>query len=181
VVHTIDSGKIEEMIRTARERGSDIVIVMPHWGNEYQRTYSEEQSELAWSWIKAGADIVVGTHPHVVQPVQVITLETGRTGIVAYSLGNFVSNQQDRYTDLGGLLEITITDQPGTDTPPVITDYHFEYLYTHKHKLANGLTQYRTLLLSDAHYLTEITEEQKSRIIEYQMVPSVFEYSLVNN
>lgn len=176
VVHTIGSGKIEEMIRMARERGADIVIVMPHWGSEYQRSYSEEQSELAKLWIEAGADVIVGTHPHVVQPVQIIRTDTGRTGIIAYSLGNFVSNQQDRYTDLGGLLEITITDQPGTDTPPVITDYGFEYLYTHKHRLANRLTEYRTLLLSDAPYLVDLTEDQKSRITDYQMLPSVFEF-----
>lgn len=181
VVHTIGDGMIESMIQVARERGADIVIVMPHWGNEYQRNYTEEQVVRAQSWIEAGADVVVGTHPHVVQPIQIITTDTGRTGIIAYSLGNFVSNQQDRYTDLGGLLEITITDEPGADTPPLITDYHFEYLYTHKQRLAHRLTQYRTLLLSDAHYLTELTEEQKSRIIEYQMLPSIFEYSLVNN
>ncbi len=69
-----------------------------HWGNEYERHENAEQRRLACMLRRKGADIVVGSHPHVIQP-----FEADSTGAVFYSLGNLVSNQQRRYCD-GGLI-----------------------------------------------------------------------------
>ncbi|MFZ5823129.1 MAG: CapA family protein [Bacillota bacterium] len=76
--------QVERDIRAARER-ADLVVVYPHWGLEYHFEHSARQAELARKMIDAGADLVVGAHPHVIQPVE---LYKGR--LIAYSLGNFV-------------------------------------------------------------------------------------------
>ena len=72
----------------ALRAGTDTVIVMPHWGNEYMPIPSENQKKLGRAFIDAGADIVLGSHPHVMQPIE----EYGN-GIIFYSLGNFVFDQ----------------------------------------------------------------------------------------
>lgn len=71
----------------------DAVIVMPHWGIEYQPRPSERQTSLAQEMADAGATAIVGTHPHVVQPEEMLTAKDGRTVPIVYSLGNFVSRQ----------------------------------------------------------------------------------------
>lgn len=71
-------------IKAAREK-ADIVVVYPHWGLEYHREPSERQQALARKMIDAGADLVVGAHPHVTQ-----TIERYREKLIVYSLGNFV-------------------------------------------------------------------------------------------
>jgi len=87
---------------------ADIVIVCPHWGIEYQTKENAYQDRVAREMIDAGADVIIGTHPHVVQPVEWITTDNGNTGICYYSLGNFVSNQYDSITLLEGMAWVTI-------------------------------------------------------------------------
>lgn len=65
------------------------VIVYAHWGNEYEKTHSEAQSKYAYSWIDSGADLVVGTHPHVVQDAEIY-----KNRPIFYSLGNLIFDQQ---------------------------------------------------------------------------------------
>jgi len=77
----------EEMIREEKDQ-NNFVIVLPHWGNEYELTHSAAQEKLARAWFKAGADLIIGMHPHVVQDAQIID---GR--LVFYSLGNFIFDQ----------------------------------------------------------------------------------------
>lgn len=76
--------QVERDIRAAREK-ADLVVVYPHWGLEYHPTHSARQEELARKMVRAGADLVVGAHPHVTQPVEVY-----QDRLIAYSLGNFV-------------------------------------------------------------------------------------------
>ena len=65
----------------------------PHWGAEYEHKPEPRQRALAAAAIEAGATAVIGTHPHVMQPVEKHVAKDGREGLIAYSLGNFVSNQ----------------------------------------------------------------------------------------
>lgn len=74
---------------------ADIVIVCPHWGNEYQTTPSKYQEEFALQMTQAGADVIIGTHPHVVQPVRIIEASNGNKALCYYSLGNYVSTQKN--------------------------------------------------------------------------------------
>lgn len=73
---------------------ADICIVFPHWGNEYQTDPSGYQKQFALEMTQAGADLIIGTHPHVPQPLEKVTSENGNTSLCYYSLGNYVSTQQ---------------------------------------------------------------------------------------
>jgi poly-gamma-glutamate synthesis protein (capsule biosynthesis protein) len=91
-----DEKAIGEAIRTARS-DSDFVIVAAHWGEEYQAKPRASEVELAHDLFEAGADVILGTHPHVLQPIEIYRAADGRTCMVIYSLGNFVSNQSRNY------------------------------------------------------------------------------------
>ena len=100
LVNLIEEEMIKQEISKAKEI-SDIVVVSLHFGNEYQRLPSDEQKEVAHKTANAGADIIIGHHPHVLQPMEWITKEDGKRTFVAYSLGNFLSGQLEDYRDLG--------------------------------------------------------------------------------
>jgi len=104
----------EDVLRL-REAGAEVVIALPHWGVEYKREPTERMQNNAQRLIAAGVDVVLGSHPHMVQPVTTLTVvtESGETrrGLVAYSLGNFISNQGKRYTDSGILLDFTLQER----------------------------------------------------------------------
>jgi len=89
-------------IRFARQL-TDVVIVLPHWGIEYAKLPSKDQTALAHQIVDAGADLVIGSHPHVVQP-----LEPYRGRWIAYSLGNFVFDQKPGATRRGLMLKVTL-------------------------------------------------------------------------
>jgi len=108
LVPLIDEQLIAEDINRAKnELQADIVVVGLHWGEEYQRLPSPYQQELARKLVEMGADIIVGTHPHVIQPAEIIKTEKGE-GLVLYSLGNFISNQRWRYSDAGIIVYLQI-------------------------------------------------------------------------
>ena len=104
VVNIIDSTAIKETLRTIPRDSVDCVIACLHWGNEYERHPNSTQRALAAMLRREGVDIIIGGHPHVVQPYM-----ADSTHVVFYSLGNFVSNQQRRYTDGGLVAEIEVT------------------------------------------------------------------------
>ncbi|MDO5047292.1 MAG: CapA family protein [Anaerococcus sp.] len=84
---------IKADIKMAKSKGADFVIIYPHWGIEYQSYPSNEVIELSKNMIEWGADIIIGNHPHVVQPIDTYKASDGREGLIAYALGNFVSIQ----------------------------------------------------------------------------------------
>jgi poly-gamma-glutamate synthesis protein (capsule biosynthesis protein) len=109
-------------IRFARQL-ADIVVVSPHWGIEYAPKPEPWQVELARRMIDAGADLVVGHHPHVVQPV-----EEYAGGWIAYSLGNFVFDQRPPATRRGLLMKVTLRGKQiaGVTTIPTIIEPTFQ-------------------------------------------------------
>ena len=122
MVNIIDTLYIRNAIEKARKMGASIVIPVMHWGNEYQRQESPQQRELAHFLADAGCDAIIGMHPHVVQPIKTITSKNGKSVPVAYSLGNFVSNQRERFKDGGILARIKILHQ-GSQTRLIQIDY----------------------------------------------------------
>lgn len=89
------------------EKIADMVIVCPHWGTEYATTPSSYQEAFAMQMTEAGADVIIGTHPHVVQPVRIIEADNGNTALCYYSLGNYVSTQKNGQSMLGAMAWIT--------------------------------------------------------------------------
>lgn len=102
-------------VRKLRDAGAEVIIAMPHWGQEYKRRPEANTVVLAKKLVAAGVDVVLGSHPHMVQPVEYLTVETAdggtRTGLVAYSLGNFISNMVVQYTDSGIILDFTVREK----------------------------------------------------------------------
>lgn len=103
---------LEEIRRLADDPAIDAVILTPHWGNEYQHQPSKQEQRLAREAIEAGATVVIGAHPHVLQPWEKVTAADGREGLILYSLGNFISAQvgTPRRSALIALIELTRVD-----------------------------------------------------------------------
>lgn len=103
VVNYIDDKTLEEVKAAASDKDIDFVIVAIHWGIEYRRNFSREQAVWAQKLVDAGANIVVGSHPHVVQGSEFLKDSTGREALVLYSMGNYISNQSSNPNTRGGL------------------------------------------------------------------------------
>lgn len=110
LINLIDEKVIENDILTSKSLGADIVIVHLHYGEEYKREPVKSQLQIVNKIIDFGADIIIGGHPHVLQPIQFFKTNNSKldTGFVAYSMGNFISNQRKRFTDAGIILTIKI-------------------------------------------------------------------------
>lgn len=88
--------QVIKLIRDLKKRSDvDGIIVMPHWGVEYQHQPSNQQKSYARKYLEAGALAIVGSHPHVLQPWEKYVTTDGRETIIMYSLGNFVAGQKD--------------------------------------------------------------------------------------
>ena len=101
-VNLIDKDFIKQQLDKAKEEGAEFICVSMHWGAEYRLKPTQEQEDLAEFLIKNGADVILGNHSHVPEPMEMktVTLEDGTTkeGFVIYSMGNFFSAQTDNYT-----------------------------------------------------------------------------------
>ena len=109
-VNRIDSFNIARDIALIDRTKTDAIIVFFHWGNEYERQPNEQQKQLSQLCHRLGAELVIGSHPHVVQP---ISYQVENDLITVYSLGNLVSNQRNRYTDGGIIVAIDIIKEKG--------------------------------------------------------------------
>lgn len=116
-VETLRPGRkraIRKQIAAAKA-AADAVVVMPHWGTEYLYAPTNTQRSWARFLADAGADLIIGTHPHVLEPVETVAAADGRTVPVFYSLGNYVSAQKRPGTMLGGLADcVWEKDEAGT-------------------------------------------------------------------
>lgn len=121
IVSMIDTTQMLHDIQKAKRGFATNIIAFMHWGYEYNSRECGEQRELA-DWLhRNGVDIVIGSHPHVVQPMGYHITGGDTTGVTVYSLGNFVSNQRKRYQDggIGVTLKLSRADNQ--------VRYHMEY------------------------------------------------------
>jgi poly-gamma-glutamate synthesis protein (capsule biosynthesis protein) len=89
---TLDRARALDAVKAAAA-GADAVVVSLHWGDEYQQQPRGDDVDFAHRLAEAGATVILGHHPHVLQPIELFTRSDGKTTVIAYSLGNFVSNQ----------------------------------------------------------------------------------------
>ena len=88
---------MKSTLEAMKNDGAEFTIFYIHWGNEYESLPSSDQEHLASVLNSYGLDVIIGSHPHVVQPIRTITNEvSGKKTLVCYSLGNFISNQSAR-------------------------------------------------------------------------------------
>ena len=135
------------------EKEADFTIVCPHWGTEYYRGITDYQKTWSKIFVENGVDLVLGAHPHVIEPIKYVTdKKTGHKMLVYYSLGNFVNSTMsdgrvgDRY--VGGLAKVKL--KRGTDNKVRIAKYGVKATVMH-----NGGTRFG----SSVYPLTQYTEE----------------------
>ncbi len=154
---TLDQEKLQSELAYAESLETDLIAVMIHWGIEYQTTQNDYQTQVADFLITHGADLILGSHSHVPQPMETrtVTLEDGstRSAFVAYSLGNFVSNQSPAtvnidYTDTSAILNLELTkDFAAGET--TVTNISYVPLLVHN-RGAGVQDQYVILDVNDA-------------------------------
>lgn len=105
-VSLLNRDRVAVDVASAREQGADLVVACPHWGTEYLPQPTDRQREWAQCFLEAGVDAVFGTHPHVLEPVEVLSAPDGRAMPVFWSLGNFISWQARKDAMVGGLGEV---------------------------------------------------------------------------
>ena len=108
LINLIDLPLIEEDVKRAKAI-SDVVVVSMHWGNEYEKTPNDTQINLAHELSRMGVDIIIGHHPHVLQPMEWIERPDGTRTFVMYSLGNFLSSQEGLEKLIGGIGGVEVT------------------------------------------------------------------------
>ncbi len=128
-VNKIDEKLIKEDIINAKKLKPDAIIAIMHWGREYKIIHDQTQKRLADKMLAWGVNIIIGSHPHVVQPILKKDAGTGQK-VIAYSLGNFVSNQKQPNTDGGIFLEIELTKTQKEET--IISDLSYTSVYRYR-------------------------------------------------
>ena len=155
-VNLLEEDKVTSDLQKAQEE-ADFTIVCPHWGTEYSLEETAEQEKWTEIFYENGADLVIGTHPHVIEPITWYEDEM----LVYDSLGNFVNWTSGTGTGVanrmvGGMAEVTI--QKNEDGEAEITDYGIEPLVSHVESGYEGVTVYK---LSD--YTEELAEKNEIR------------------
>ena len=102
-----DKERMDIQLETARTQ-ADAVVVFVHWGTEYDAEPDEQQEEYTRYFLEKGVDVVVGTHPHVVQPYERLQADNGHEMLVYYSLGNLVSAQEPEECKIGGMARFAL-------------------------------------------------------------------------
>lgn len=133
-VNLIDKNLIKKQIDQAKSKNVDIIIACMHWGTEYRTTANSEQEELANFLFENGVDIILGNHPHVLEPMEKrnITLPDGtkKEVFVVYALGNFTADQRDEITRDSAILNLTITKN--SDNKISIDKVNYVPIYMYK-------------------------------------------------
>lgn len=146
MVNQIDKAAMVADVRAAEEAGADVIVASVHNGIEYARQPSEGQWRLERALVDAGADVVLGSHPHVIQPMETIEVQrsdgTTETAFVIHSLGNFISNQRDRYCDAGVMVKLTFEKDLAARLTRLVA---VEYMPTWVDVTAAGGRRYRVL------------------------------------
>lgn len=161
VVNLLDVAQIEKDIKKIRNQ-VDLVVVGLHFGIEYQREPHPQQRALALRIAQGGADIILGSHPHVLQPYEFIQVGD-REVFVVYSLGNFVSGQKGRYKDSGAILELVIEKSPFVKGPKIM-EVNFTPVWVRRYFAENRLRM-EVIPYQNYHKLEGKLNNQELRIL----------------
>ncbi len=155
-VDMLQKDRVAADLKRAQEL-ADFVIVCPHWGKEYVLEQTKDQENWAKLFAENGADLVLGTHPHVIEPIEQVASANGNQALVYYSLGNFVNWTSGTGAGVanrmvGGLAQVTVSLNESGDA--VIKEYGVLPVVCHVEKGFGGVTVYP---------LSEYTEELAAR------------------
>ncbi len=170
MVDRLEKSKVLKDIKWA-EKHADFTIVCPHWGTEY--TFKVNDTQRAWAklFLANGVDLVIGTHPHVIQPIEMMKDKAGHKMLVYYSIGNFINSTENKGKGiakrmLGGIADVTLAkDENGKVS---IESYGVIPVVTHVEYKTNGIVTYK---------LSEYTEElAKANEINKTVTDFSYEY-----
>ena len=137
IVNYIDTAQISKDLKKAEKASPDFTIVTVHWGKEYENTENSQQNQLAQFILDAGADAIIGSHPHVVQPIRLS--DSGE--IIVYSMGNLISNQRSRYRNGGIAFEMSLEKKEGITA---VSEYAYLPIWVYKPVTEKG-TQFQLM------------------------------------
>lgn len=187
MVNVFDEIKIKEDVAYAEENGADVIIMFAHWGYEYHREAVEYQKTWADFCLKNGVDIILGSHPHVIEPFEYISAdesEYGEEKFIAYSMGNFVSNQRMEEAELpaqtedGVITTITIEKNGETgDTEILKVDYDPTWVY----RTFDGNYYHYEILLVDENLNKEDLSESTINRLERSKKDTTLQLEYVDN
>jgi poly-gamma-glutamate capsule biosynthesis protein CapA/YwtB (metallophosphatase superfamily) len=141
-VSMMDSARMRRDVERAKTIGADKIAVFIHWGNEYERQPAKKQKDYAHYLANLGVDLIFGSHPHVIQPTEIIQTPQ-KPVFVIYSLGNFVSGQRKPFTDYGVIVRVQLIKNRSTgETKTGRIDYIPTYVSADQ--------QYRIIPIPDA-------------------------------
>lgn len=121
----IDRAGILRVLDRIREEKPDITLALLHWGSENDRTVSDTQEKIRRLMLEGGVDVILGTHSHLVGPIEEQTVSERKT-LTAFSLGNLAADTQDTATNQGIVLKLEITKADGVTT---VTGYDYTPIY----------------------------------------------------
>lgn len=152
MVNRIDEEKIKEDIEKLKSLDVDLITVFIHWGNEYQREPSTYQLELGSKMVEWGANIILGSHPHVIQKSQIINKD-GKDNFIIYSMGNFLSNQRKEtmnnpYTEDGVMINLEI-EKNLNSSETIIKSVQYIPTWVHRFRDSNGKLSYEIIPIND--------------------------------
>lgn len=179
LVNLIDSDTMVSDIKEAR-KNADVVVVMPHMGNEYETYPRDIFVEWADLMFEAGADIVLASHPHVLQKMEYRTLEHGdgaHDGFIIYSLGNFISSQTTPPRNASIVLHLTV--EQIADEPPSVKEVSFVPIWTQFRNAQNQdefvvRSVYERLSLSQSEKDAQIRKKDQARLEEIHKETACF-------
>ena len=167
IVNIIDTIQIANDLSKSRRMEADYIITCIHWGEEYKNKENEAQRRTADFLARHGCNLIVGAHPHAIQPIKMIPGNMIDSTLVAFSLGNFVSNQRWRYSDGGIMLDITLTK---TDGIVSLDTYHYEPFWVHRFP-EKGVQVYRIIpvidYLSNPDHFPPMSDADEKSLIQF--------------
>jgi len=178
IVNLLDEDKVRSDIRKAEEI-ADFTIVCPHWGTEYKLEADDSQKKWANIFLEEGADLVLGTHPHVIEPIEWLTDENGHEMLVYYSVGNFINGTSSTGHGVtnrmvGGIADVTLQRNEETgeveivshDAVPIICHiaYDIEYTVYYMKDYTEELAAKNRILSQDAEFSKALCEELVNQV-----------------
>lgn len=150
MINLIDEGKIKADIEKTKEQGADLIVLYLHWGHEYHNNPSNYQMELGQKILEWGGNIILGSHPHVIQKSE--SLNSPKDNYIIYSMGNFLSNQSkdtmgNSFTEDGVMVKLNI-EKNFTTGESIIKEVEYIPTWVYKYKL-EGKFYYEILPVED--------------------------------
>lgn len=166
IVDSLDRSLVDLDIEKAKSKEADAIILFVHWGTEYDTIPAASQAEMAAHFLEKGADLVIGSHPHVIQKMAWMKQPGKKDGLVVYSLGNFISNQRKPKTDGGSMVKIELTKKADS---LMITNagYYLTWVYT---PVENTRLRFYVLPCSEFEKKPEFVSDEAQRSMMFRFI-----------